>query len=89
LLRVQDVARAVGLSKSHLAQAFKRETDETVRQYIQTRRMAKAAALLYDLSLSIKEIAALVGIPDSGNFARAFQKATGCTPTEFRNRLRR
>ena len=48
------------------------------------RRLANGIALLCDLSLSIKEVAALVGFTNPGNFTRAFQQATGSTPTAFR-----
>ncbi len=87
-LRVQDVARAAGLSKSLLARMFTQDTGATVKRFILRRRLANGIALLFDLSLSIKEVAALAGFTDPGNFARIFQKTTGYTPTEFRASLR-
>jgi YesN/AraC family two-component response regulator len=87
-LRVQDVARAVGLSKSRFSQAFKQATGSTVEQFILRRRLANGIALLCDLQLTIKEVAAFVGISQPGNFARAFHQATRHTPSEFRDSLR-
>ncbi len=86
-LRLQDVARAVGVSKSHLARAFKRATRQTVERFILSRRMAIGIALLFDLTLSIKEVAALVGFSDATNFTRAFKSATHWTPSDLRKYL--
>ena len=86
-LRLRDVARAAGLSKSYLARAFKRTKGETVEQFILSRRMAHGIALLFDLNLSIKAVAALVGFTDPTNFTRAFHRATGWTPSDLRQCL--
>ena len=87
-LPVQDVARAAGLSKAQVNRVFKRAKGFTVERFIMRRRMANGIALLFDLRLSIKEVAALVGFTDAGNFARAFHKLTGYTPSELRHSLR-
>jgi AraC-like DNA-binding protein len=81
------VAHAVGLSKSHFSVAFKQATGSTVEQFILRRRLANGIALLCDLRLTIKEVAALVGFTDAGNFSRTFHRATGYTPSECRASL--
>ncbi len=87
-VRVHDVARAVGLSKSHFCVAFKRARGVTAEGFIMGRRLAHGIALLFDLSLSIKEVAAAAGFPHPANFTRAFHKATGYAPSAFRASLR-
>jgi AraC-like DNA-binding protein len=46
-------------------------------------RMGRAAELLREGRLSVKQIAAAVGIPEPSYFCRCFRKAYGCTPLTF------
>ena len=47
--------------------------------------MEHAKALLADGNSTIAEITDLCGFNDSHTFMRAFKKATGFTPSEYRN----
>jgi AraC-like DNA-binding protein len=49
-------------------------------------RMDRAKRLLLDRSLSVAEVAARVGYARQHEFARAFHREVGCTPTWWRNR---
>ena len=51
-------------------------------------RNRDACDLLGDLSLSIQEIAGMLGYPDSCYFSRFFRKMNGISPLEYRNRNR-
>ncbi len=83
-LSVNAVACAVDLSQSYLAHIFKLETGVSIGAYVRNRRIAKAARLLIASSLSVKEIAAVVGFLQAQHFTRAFTVAMGCSPTKYR-----
>lgn len=81
-----EMARIVGLSSSRLRHIFKAQTDVTPTQYLNHLRMRKAKEQLETTSLSVKEIMASAGVSDPSNFMRAFKRAYGVTPTQFRSR---
>jgi len=47
-------------------------------------RLAKAKNLLETSNLSVKEVAALVGLDHVGRFSHDFRKAYGLTPSQHR-----
>ena len=53
-------------------------------KYIKIRLIERAAAYLLNESLSIKEIAYLLGYDEVRSFSRAFKRACIYTPTEYR-----
>lgn len=60
------------------------QTGTTLSRYIKHMRMRRADELVRNTFLSIKEIAAEVGLHDGSHFVRDFKSFYGCTPTERR-----
>ena len=87
-IQVRELAAQVRLSTSHFIRLFKAETSLSPKQYVRCLRMKQAEALLDDSFLSVKEIAASVGVGDRSHFSRDFKKSYGCNPTDFRDRDR-
>lgn len=56
-----------------------------LKQFILNVKMDAANFMLTDTNASISEIAASLGFTDSHNFAKAYKKIAGLTPTEYRN----
>ncbi|WP_332112450.1 AraC family transcriptional regulator [Streptomyces gossypiisoli] len=83
-LPVPDVARAVGISHTHLTRVFRAETGLTVVAYIRHRRLQRARHLLLSSTLSITAIAAAVGIADLQAFNKACRRELGASPREVR-----
>ena len=83
---VGELARQVRLSTGHFIRLFKAETSLSPKQYVRCVRMKRAAVLLNDSFLSIKEIAANLGAGDRSHFSRDFKKSHGRTPSSFRER---
>ncbi|MEO7716759.1 MAG: AraC family transcriptional regulator [Capsulimonas sp.] len=83
---VQDVARALGVSREHLSRCFQRHVGMSPRQFCLEQRMRRACLLLKDTNAPIKTIAAQLGYTEYSNFVHAFRQVTHMTPTEFRQR---
>lgn len=83
-LRVSDVADNFSLNPHYLVRIFKKQTGETVIQYINSLKLLKAGELLVRTNLPIKQISSMVFYPDEKRFMKAFKEKLSVTPTEFR-----
>jgi AraC-like DNA-binding protein len=84
--KTQDWALAFNLSHSHLQHLFKQATGMALGQAISERRLQKAAQLLANTTMSIKEIAFAVGYEHTSSFTRAFEKRFEQAPRRYRMR---
>jgi transcriptional regulator GlxA family with amidase domain len=83
-----SLARAAGLSRSRLYDLFKNEVGTSPARYAKQLRLERARDLLEAGSLSVKEIAGVVGFTDVSHFVRDFRMAFGASPSEFRAKSR-
>jgi AraC-like DNA-binding protein len=83
-LTINEVAKYVGLDRSHLFRLFKMNTDFSPQQYLINYRIAKACELIAKTSLNYEEIAHSVGFEYPSYFFRLFKKQAGITPSEYR-----
>ena len=60
----------------------------TFLEFLTTERIKKAEILLADPNISITEIAMRAGYTNLSTFNRTFKINKGCTPREFRNKVR-
>lgn len=84
-----DLAHHIGYSESHLRSLFRRAVRMSLGDYISTVRLRKATGLLHAGELTISRIAEACGYNSIFAFSRAFHRAIGCSPTEFRKRIQR
>jgi AraC-like DNA-binding protein len=83
-LDVAAIAKAARLSPAHFSREFRREFGETPHQYLLTRRMERAAALLRATDRSVAEICLMVGLRSVGSFTTSFGRIYGRSPTAYR-----
>lgn len=83
-LTVDDLAAAAGLSRAHFSRAFRRAFGESPHQYLLTRRLERAAALLRTTDRSVAEVCLAVGLQSLGSFTTSFKRMFGMTPTAYR-----
>lgn len=81
---MEDVARSVNLSSSHLNRLFRIETGFSPLQYLKSVRMRKAKELIDTTFLNVKQVMNTVGVKDKCHFARDFKRAYGLTPSQYR-----
>ncbi|MFC3803941.1 AraC family transcriptional regulator [Cohnella sp. GCM10012308] len=80
----ESLADLFHYSVPYLSKQFRRETGDSVIDYLIHARIRKAVQLLEGSELSIQEVAASVGYRDVSYFNRIFKKTTGMTPNQCR-----
>lgn len=85
-LDVPALARAAFMSPSHFARQFRAAFGETPYQYLMTRRIERAQALLRRGDLSVTEVCVAVGCTSLGSFSSRFTELVGESPSAYRAR---
>ncbi len=86
-LTIQGIAQNVFLSQTYLCAFFKKSTGKTLNEFITEVRIEKSKELLKDSGIKLYEVATSIGFTDANYFSTLFKKYTGCTPSEFRERV--
>src|SRR6266705_1601571 len=76
-LDVPALARAAHLSPAHFSREFRRAFGETPHQYLLTRRLERAAALLRNTDRTVMDICLTVGPSSVGSFTTTFTRTFG------------
>ena len=82
-ISIHDIARAVGISRSHLYRLFMESVGLSPTEYLTQFRVNQACALLRNSALSVKEVASSVGFSDPLYFSRVFKKYKGTAPSRY------
>lgn len=82
---IAALANEVGISRSVLAERFRRYLSETPIAYLTRWRLQLGAQMLKSTSSSVAEIAAEVGYESEPSFNRAFKRVFGLPPARFRS----
>jgi AraC-like DNA-binding protein len=83
-LTVADLAAAARLSPAHFSRRFKATFGESPHQYLLTRRLERAAALLRATDWSVANICFAVGAQSVGSFTVSFRRVFGMAPLAYR-----
>lgn len=86
-LSLKALAEKQNINASYLSALFKKETGQTVTDYVNQRRVRYAIHLLSTTKLQVKTVAQHCGIQDINYFSKIFKKYTLSTPKEYRKNL--
>lgn len=84
VFRAHDYAALQSLHPSYLNNVIKSKTGKSMTTWITEKTIAEARSLLQQSSLSIKEIAYLLGFAEATHFSNYFSKHTDASPTDYR-----
>ncbi|EGX55111.1 transcriptional regulator [Streptomyces zinciresistens K42] len=87
-LGVEALAARASLSPRHFARAFRTETGMTPGRYVERVRLEHARRLLEDTPDGVEEISRASGYGTPEAMRRAFVRALGAAPAEYRRRFR-
>ncbi len=82
-LKVERIAKEMGMSHSVLYKKIMALTDLTVVEFVRTIRLKKAAFLLTQPNMTVGQASYEVGFTDPKYFSKCFQKFFGATPSTY------
>lgn len=82
------LASRFGMSRWQFSRAFHKEHGITFRKYLLAARLHRATVMLSRTDAPITEVAGCAGFNDLSHFANLFRRHEGCSPSEYRQRLR-
>lgn len=82
-ITIKELSRKVAMNECYLKKGFKEIFGTTIFDFYQQQRMEHAKYLLYDKSLSVTDVSALLGYSSISHFSAAFKKHTGIKPCEL------
>ena len=84
-MTIKDVAAEMGTNHNYLSQYINNALGMTFQQWLNTLRIEESKKiLLSNKNLSIEEVGAAVGIPQSYNYSKWFKAITDMTPFRYR-----
>ena len=81
---LEALASHAGLSRTSLAERFRKTMGNTPLNYLRTVRMQKAMSVLCESERSLEQIAQEVGYQDAFSFSKVFKRTLGVAPRDFR-----
>jgi AraC-like DNA-binding protein len=81
---LEALASHAGLSRTSLAERFRKSMGNTPLNYLRTVRMQKAMSVLSESERSLEQIAQEVGYQDAFSFSKVFKRTLGVAPRDFR-----
>jgi AraC family transcriptional regulator len=88
-LTIAEIADTVGIHPIHLSRTFRKFFGCGAGEYLRSCRIERAADALRSESTSIADVASTFGFADQSHFSKAFRRALGITPAEFRRQFAR
>ena len=88
-LSLSTLAAVGETSPAHFSRLFKQATGLAPHQYVIRCRMERAKHLLAETSITLSEIALLVGCTDHSHFSALFRTHVAQTPTAYRDHARK
>jgi YesN/AraC family two-component response regulator len=84
---LEGAACAVNRSIYYLSRLFKQRTGQNFSDYVMSKKMGRAAALLSNYRYEIYEVSNLLGYDSAKNFSRAFKLYYGKCPRDYRSNV--
>src|SRR5690625_1396759 len=88
-VQLHTIAEAMYINKSYLSRVFKETTTLTTSEYINLERIRIAKRYLTVSSLTIEEVAHVVGYKQMSYFIKVFKKYTELTPLQYRKQTQK
>ena len=82
---ISDIAKALGISESHLSRIFKKETGESIQEYSMHMRIERAENLLKYSEASLTEISEYLCFSSQSHFGKVFKVHKNMPPKQYRD----
>ena len=81
---IRDLALEFHLSPSYLQRLFKDQTGVSMGEWLNEQKLQRAANLLANSNMSVKEVAYIIGYGHVSSFIRAFERRFTQAPARYR-----
>lgn len=85
-ITTEKIAEELYLNRSHLSRKFKKETGETLNDFILKAKIEEAERLLSYSDKSLTAISSYLGFSSPSHFTCVFKKCVGSTPSEYQKK---
>ncbi|MDP4210490.1 MAG: two-component regulator propeller domain-containing protein [Bacteroidota bacterium] len=85
-LDIDKISDAVGVSRTQLYRKLSALTEMTVREFVRSIRLKRAAQLLEQNKMNISEVAFTVGFKDLSHFRKCFRQEFGMSASQYAHR---
>ncbi|KAA6330868.1 Sensor histidine kinase TodS [termite gut metagenome] len=87
-LDIGKFSEEMRVSRMQLYRKFEALTNMTVKEFIRSVRLKRAAQMLRQEKLTVSEVAWTVGFKDMSYFRKCFKEEFGMTPTEYTEKMK-
>lgn len=87
-LKIIDIAEYFKMDNKYLSSRFKEETGETIKKYIQRKKIEEAKRLMQSSNMSLIEIASNLSFYDQSHFSKVFKDIEGVTPKQYYQKVK-
>ena len=88
-VRIDELAKQVGVSSSYLQRIFRQVQGVTIVEYLNRLRIDRAKLLLVNTSDSVIDVAMAAGFNSRQHFCRVFASLEGCSPSQYRIQMQK
>lgn len=85
-ITLKELSDSVGFQSTYLCYLFKKETGNSITEFIHKKRVAEAESMLRYSEFTPVEISQYLGFCSQSHFNLIFKKYTKMTPVQFRNK---
>ncbi|MEK3732706.1 MULTISPECIES: helix-turn-helix transcriptional regulator [Paenibacillus] len=79
----EDLGEVIQRTPNYAATLFRSVTNQTISEYVHSRRIKTAMYMLTESRLTVQEVSEYLGYRDVSYFHRIFKKITGASPSDF------
>lgn len=87
-LKVQDIADYFDVNSKYLARRFKKETNETIKNYINRKKVEEAKRIMQYSDLPLIDISTNLSFNDQSHFTKIFKEFAGITPKQYYKKIK-
>ncbi len=87
-LKAKEISIKLGISLSYLGRYFRKQTGETLQEYISKYKVRLIEVRLLNTDMRINEIANELSFTDESHLNRVFKKLKGISPSEYKRKFK-
>lgn len=84
-ITLNDLSELTGMNASYLSTQFKKITGQSIKQYMNQKKVQEAQFLIKNSSYTLAEIADILQFSSQSHFHKVFKEQTGKSPLQYKN----